>query len=130
MPLTQPAVIHFKAAKKRRVIEKHEGITTQDGMLTIFTREPAVREKVVLKGPFKKASKVQEQFLQEVPIVAFPLDDIERVDFGYMTLQDYQARLKAEEKWKKEKEGVASQHHEDLAAPVEGGKDGDDRNKS
>ena len=129
MPRIHPASITFKCQRSRRVLNQMEGFAVKDGLLTIYTAEPGIKEGIVKKS-FGRTEKVQQQIMQEVPIIAYPLQDIDKIDFGYGTMEEAKARYDLAMKEKQEKEAYeASKNNADTSSgdsitePTDGNKE-------
>lgn len=100
MPRVKPTTIYFKQNKKADVLHPMEDVQSKEGLLIVLRMEvqnvplPMGKMQNLLKQPPKMG---QKQSL--VPVKAYNLCDIERVDFGYMdpiTFKEEMAKFKKE----------------------------------
>ena len=122
MPNVEQATIYFKVQRAKRPIARNEGVQVKDGMLTIYTIEPRPKH-VTTKSWFGKGKTELVQGQEQVPIVSYPLSDIDKIDYGFMPMEVYMQRLEAEHKiaLQKEKERQAlEEERRKQTEPIDG----------
>ena len=102
MPRIRPAEIIFKSNKRRRVLQQMEGFAIKDGLLTIYTMERGIKD-VEVKLWYGKTEVQKQQCLNEIPIKAYPVEDIDCIDFGYGTMEEAKARYEMAKKEEEER---------------------------